>query len=55
MNEREQIAHFETEIRRVIARFRAEYEISVGSAIGVLHLEAHRLAAEAIIDSEDEP
>lgn len=53
MSDREQIEHFETELLKLVERFRCEYEISTAGAVGVLQMQAHRLIREAIDNSEE--
>lgn len=47
MSEKEQIDHFSDDLDRLVDRYRKEYEISYGSAIGALQMKIHTLCAEA--------
>lgn len=53
MSERDQIAQLETEIDKLVDRFRAEYDITYAATIGTLQLKIHRLSCEAVEQSEE--
>lgn len=50
MTEKEQTEHFETELRKLVDRFRWEYNLSYAMAIGVLTLKIADLAREAMLE-----
>ncbi len=50
VDETEQVIAFENELERLVDRFRQEYCMTYASIIGVLHIKAHVLTAEALED-----
>lgn len=54
MSDREQVQHFESELNKLVDRFRAEYEISYAAIVGTLQIKAHMLCAEAANSEEGE-
>lgn len=55
MNHREQSQQFQVELNRLIDRFRAEYDLSLAQAIGVLEvvkLDLWRIEAEEVNKDE---
>lgn len=53
MSESEQVKHLGDELDRLVDRFRSEYDMTYASVVGVLHMKAHLLCAEAA-EREDE-
>lgn len=53
MNEKEQIQHLSDDLRRLIQRYRREYEITYASVIGVLHVTAFELLHDAHGEDDD--
>lgn len=48
MSESEQIQHFANELEALVNRFRAEYNMTYASILGVLYLQAHMLCQESL-------
>lgn len=44
---------FENELDVLIARFRAEWDLTYSEAVGVLELAKHKMISEALDDDED--
>lgn len=47
MKERDQVRHFQSEIERVIDRFKFEYRMSVASYVGVLYIIIDNILRDA--------
>lgn len=54
MNESQQVDHLANEIDRIIARFRAEYDMTYAAVIGVLEMKKAALCQEAVDVAEDQ-
>jgi hypothetical protein len=52
MKDSEQTRHFADEIDKVVDRFRKEYDITLASTVGVLHLKAFLLMQEHCEDDK---
>lgn len=53
MNHKDQISHFANELRAVVNRFKAEYELCIADAIGTIEVVKLELFAEQTkIDEE---
>jgi hypothetical protein len=50
MSEKEQIDRFSKELVALINRYRAEYELTLASAVGVLEVVKHELIHEQITE-----
>lgn len=51
MDQTQQIIQFEDELEKLVARFRMEYDLHYVSMIGILQIQAHVLACEALEDA----
>lgn len=45
---------FHLELKKVVRRFRLEHDLTYSEAAGVLFIEAHALAAEAVEQAEED-
>lgn len=55
MSEKEQIEAFEADLRKLIERYIAEFNLTTASAIGVLAIKQHELIQSALYrEDEDE-
>lgn len=54
MSQRDQQLAFTSDIEMVIDRYRAEFELTLSSAVGVLEVVKHKLIAEILEDDEDD-
>ena len=53
MSDKEQIRVFEEELDRLILRMRAEYDLSIAGAVGVLELAKWRIVNGAMQDLQN--
>ena len=53
MTEKEQIAAFAADVTAVVNRYRSEFQITIASAIGVLHVVAWEILTEEQDDTND--
>ena len=56
MTDHEQIIAFSNDLDALVNRYRVEFDMTYAAVIGVLHMRAHTLCAEAegMYDPEDE-
>jgi hypothetical protein len=54
MTESEQISAFESDLERLIQRYRDEFELSNAAAIGVLELQKYKLCRNCIQEAEED-
>ncbi len=55
MDHKEQTDAFASELDALVARFCEEFDLTYAMAVGVLHLKAHLLCAEAAkLENEDD-
>lgn len=47
MTEGEQITHFANDLDKLVDRYRAEYDLTFASVVGVLQMKSHLMCMEA--------
>lgn len=53
MTQREQCSHFGDDLDRLVDRYRDEYDMTMASVVGVLHMKAWLLCEEAGESNDD--
>lgn len=54
MNEKDQIDHLSNDLHNLIDRYKAEYELSLASVVGVLEVVKHQVIKQQLSNLDDE-
>lgn len=54
MNEKGQINHLANDLHNLIDRYKAEYELSLASVVGVLEVVKHQVIKQQLSNLDDE-